>query len=248
MDGPTHTALSRAAAIFAAFDSTRRTMSQTDLSRRRGLPLTSVHRICAELATFGALERRSDGNYQIGLRLWEIGSLAPRSQGLREVAMPMMEDLFVATEENVQLVVREGNEAVCIERIFGAKAVQLRGGAGSRLPLHASSGGLVILASSESNVIEDVLAGDLPRLGANTVVSDHGLRQLLAEVRRDGFAVCNRFVDEVAIAVAAPVTDAKGVVVAALSVVASVDTTDPRPLVPAVRTAARSVSRALGSE
>ncbi len=242
-----HTALSRAGAVVSAFDAERRTLSQTDISRRTGLPLTTVHRICGELSSFGALERRSDGKYQIGLRLWEIGSLAPRSQGLREVALPIMEDLFVATQENVQLVVREGNEAVCVERIFGAKAVQLRGGAGSRLPVHASSGGLVILASSESGVIEEVLAGELPRLGANTVVSDHGLRQLLAETRRTGFAVCNRFVDEVAIAVAAPVTDAKGAVVAALSVVASVDTADPRPLVPAVRTAARAISRALGS-
>lgn len=247
MDRPTHTALSRAAAVFGSFNATRRTMSQSDISRRTGMPLTTVHRICAELATFGALERRKDGSYQIGLRLWEVGSLAPRSQGLREIALPIMEDLFVATQENVQLVVREGNEAVCVERIFGGKAVQLRGGAGSRLPVHASSGGLVILASSESRVIEDVLAGDLPRLGANTVVSDHGLRQLLAEVRRDGYVICNRFVDEVAIAVAAPVTDANAAVVAALSVVAPVDTADPRPLVPAVRTAARAISRALGS-
>jgi DNA-binding IclR family transcriptional regulator len=247
MDGPTHTALSRAAAVFTAFDGGRRTLSQTDISRRSGLPLTTVHRICAELATFGALEKCESGQYQIGLRLWEIGSLAPRAQGLREVALPMMEDLFVAMQENVQLVVREGTEAVCIERIFGAKAVQLRGGAGSRLPIHASSGGLVILAHSGAADIEEVLAADLPRMGANTVVSDHGLRQLLADVRRNGYAVCNRFVDEVAVAVAAPVTDAKGTVVAALSVVASVDTADPRPMVPAVRTTARAISRALGS-
>lgn len=209
--------------------------------------MTTVHRICVELSSFGALERRSDGKYQIGLRLWEIGSLAPRSQGLRDVALPIMEDLFVATQENVQLVVREGTEAVCVERIYGARAVQLRGGAGTRLPIHASSGGLVILASSDTAVIEEVLAGDLPRLGVNTVVTDHGVRQLLAEIRRSGYVVCNRFVDDVAVAVAAPVTDAKGRVVAALSVAASVDTTDPRPLVPAVRAAARAASRGLGS-
>lgn len=246
MGSPKHTALSRAAAVVAAFDTSHRTLSQTEISRRTGLALTTVHRICGELATFGALERRDDGAYQIGLRLWEVGSLAPRTQGLRELALPTMEDLFVATQDNVQLVVREGKEAVCIERIFGGRAVRLRGSAGSRLPVHASSGGLVILANSSSAVIEGVLAGDLPRLGANTVVSEHRLRQLLAEVRRDGFAVCNRFVDDVAVAVAAPIIDSKGAVVAALSVVTSIDTADPRPLVPAVRTAARAVSRALG--
>ncbi|MCZ4519440.1 IclR family transcriptional regulator [Rhodococcus ruber] len=247
MASPTHTALSRAAAIVAAFDIAHRTLSQTDIGRRTGLPLTTVHRICAELATFGALERRRDGKYQIGLRLWEAGALAPRSQGLREVALPIMEDLFLATRENVQLVVREGTEAVCIERIFGTRAVRLRGGAGSRLPIHTSSGGLVILASSESRLIDEVLAGDLLGLGANTVVSDHGLRQLLAEVRRNGFAICNRFVDEVAIAVAAPIADSNGSVIAALSIVVTADTADPYPLVPAVRAAARAVSRTLGS-
>ena len=57
---------------------------------------------------WGALERDDDGRYRIGLRLWELGALAPRGLGLREAALPFMEDLYEVTHENVQLAVRDG--------------------------------------------------------------------------------------------------------------------------------------------
>ena len=238
--------LSRAAAVLSTFDSRHPALSQSDISRRVGLPLPTVHRICAELAVLGALEKRGDGRYQVGVRLWEIGSLAPRSHGLREVALPFMEDLYEATHENVQLVVLEGIEALYIERISGRGAVRLKGRAGGRLPIHASSGGLVLLAHAGRDLLADVLASGLPRLSANTVVTEHGLRRLLDDIRRNGYVVCERYLDDVTVAVAAPVMDATGEVVAAISVAAAVGT-DPRPLVPALRTAAKAVSRALGA-
>lgn len=247
MDRPPRSMLARAAAVLSAFDSEQPALSQSEISRRIGLPLPTVHRICAELALFGALEKRSDGRYQVGVRLWEIGSLAPRSHGLREVALPFMEDLYEATHENVQLVVLEEAEELYIERISGRSAVRLKGRAGGRLPLHASSAGLVLLAYGGHELLVEVLAKGLPRFGANTVVTEHGLRRLLADIRRSGYVVCERFLDDVTVAVAAPVTDRAGKVVAALSVAASIDT-DPRPLVPALRTATRAVSRALGAQ
>ena len=73
-----------------------------------------------ELCEWGAIERGDDGLYRIGLRLWEVGSLAPRGPGLREAALPFLEDLSQITRENVQLAVREGTEVVFIERIAGS--------------------------------------------------------------------------------------------------------------------------------
>ena len=66
------------------------------------MPLSTTHRLIRELAEWGAVERGDDGLYRIGLRLWEIGSLTPRGPGVREAALPFLEDLSQITRENVQ--------------------------------------------------------------------------------------------------------------------------------------------------
>jgi DNA-binding IclR family transcriptional regulator len=80
-----------------------------------------------------------------------------------------------------------------------------------------------------------------------TVTDPVRLRRVLAEVRRTGLAVSDRQVTLDALSVAAPVTGAGGEVIAALSVVVQADRAEPNALAPAVRAAARGISRALGS-
>ena len=104
--------IGRAFIVLGAFDAKSPRLTQSEISRRSGLPLPTVHRLCGQLVAEGALERRSDGKYQVGVRLWEIGALAPGAHGLRQVALPFLEDLYEVTRENVQLVVREGTEAL----------------------------------------------------------------------------------------------------------------------------------------
>ncbi|MFF7128611.1 helix-turn-helix domain-containing protein [Streptomyces sp. NPDC016566] len=65
----------------------------SDLSRRSGLPVATVHRIVNKLTGWGALERCPDGGYSIGLRLWETAVLAPRSSSLAEAAQPHLVEL-----------------------------------------------------------------------------------------------------------------------------------------------------------
>ncbi len=120
MSGDNRSMLGRAFLILGSFTSERPQLSQSELSRCTGLPLPTVHRLCRQLVDNGALERVDNGHYEIGVRLWELGALAPRAHGLRQVALPYLEDLYEATRENVQLVVREDLEALCIERLSRA--------------------------------------------------------------------------------------------------------------------------------
>jgi len=108
----------RAFALLSGFDPSHRVLSLSDLARRSGLPMSSALRLARQLLAQGALERRGR-NYVIGLRLWEIAALAPRSHGLREAAMPVMGDLAEATRQHVLLAVREDTEAVLVERLSG---------------------------------------------------------------------------------------------------------------------------------
>jgi DNA-binding IclR family transcriptional regulator len=118
---------------------------------------------------------------------------------------------------------------------------------GGRLPLHSTGVGLVLLAAAPTEFQEEVLAQQLVHEPEKVPVSSAALRRTLAQVRRDGLATIRRRVPRPLVTVAAPVYDADDQVVAALSVLVPEEGADPRVLGPAVRTAARAVSRGLGS-
>jgi len=205
--------------VLATFTPDHPTRSLQEISNESGLPLTTTHRIVGDLLAWGALERTREGRLQVGLRLWRVASLAPRGLGLREVALPHMEDLFVATGENVQLAVREQCDAVFVERLTGRRSVTVLTRVGDHFPLHATGVGLVLLAHAPAAVQEEVLSRPLRTWTEHTLDDPARLRAVLADVRRAGVAVSDRQVTLDAISVACPIRDAHGEVVAALSVV-----------------------------
>ncbi|EST35210.1 IclR family transcriptional regulator [Streptomyces roseochromogenus subsp. oscitans DS 12.976] len=239
-------AADRLLAVLAAFDHEHPALSLTDISRRAGLSLTTAHRLAAALTAWGALERDASGVYHVGLRLWEAAALAPRGLGLRQLALPYLEDLYEATHENVQLAVRDGAEVVYIEWLSGRSAVGVHIRVGGRWPLHATGVGLALLAHDTPDAQAEYCAGPLPAFTPYTITDPARLRRALAEVRRSGVAVSERQVTLDALSVAAPVRGPDGDVVAAVSVVVPQATAQVPALTPAVRLAARGISRALG--
>ncbi len=237
----------RVLAILDCFCADRPTLALSEISRLAGLPLTTTHRQVGELARWGALERDHDGRYRIGLRLWEVGALAPRSIGLREAALPFLEDLYEVTHENVQIAVLDGPDVVYLERISGRRAVHIVTRPGSRLPAHATGVGLVLLAHASSDEIDAVLAGPLKRYTEHTLTDPTLLRRAMAEVRRTGYAISDRQIETISVSVAAPVYDSTRTVVAALSIVVAAKAGHARRYVPAVLAAARGISRHLGA-
>jgi DNA-binding IclR family transcriptional regulator len=237
----------RALALLGAFDSGHRSLTLGELSRRAGIPTSSTLRLATRLLAWGALERGADGRFTVGLRLWQVGALAPRSHGLREVALPYMRDLSEVTRQHILLAVREGHEAVLVERLSAHQAMPVLYYVGGRLPLHSTGVGLVLLAAAPPDFQEEVLAEPLVHEPEKVPVSPAALRRTLAAVRRDGMATIRRRVPQPLVTVAAPVFDAEERAVAALSVLVPEEGADPRVLGPAVRTAARAVSRGLGS-
>jgi DNA-binding IclR family transcriptional regulator len=205
--------------------------------------VSTTHRLVAELTGWGGLERDSGGRYRIGLRVFELGALAPRGLALREAALPFMEDLYEVTHENVQLAVRDQDEVVFVERLAARAAVSVLTQVGGRFAMPPTGVGLVLLAYAPAEVQERVLAGPLTRFTEHTITDPGRLRRVLAEVRRDGFAVSDRQVTGDAVSVAAPIL-AAGQVVAALSVVVRGDSAAAvRGVTATVRAAARGISR-----
>lgn len=236
---------SKVVALFDAFGPDSPELTLNELSARTGLPLSTAHRLATELVAWGGLERCDGAGYRVGLRMWELGSLAPRGESLRDVALSVMQDLFEGTKENVHLAVCQDGQALYIEKISGAGALLVKSRRGGRLPLHATGVGKVLLAHAPKEVQAHVLAAPLARFTRHTIVEPGRLVRVLDDVRGTGVAFAYEELTLGSLSVAAPIRDASGAVVAALDVVLHTTGGRPERLAPAVRTAAISISRSL---
>ncbi|MBA3783008.1 IclR family transcriptional regulator [Nocardioides sp. InS609-2] len=240
---PGATVTSRALALLGAFDEDHRRLTLTELADRAGLPVPTAHRLAAELVAWGALARVSDGRFVIGRRLWDIGLLAPLQAGLVELASPYLNDLYGATLATVHLAVRDGTEVLYLDRLRGNSSVPIVSTVGTRLPMHATGVGKVLLAHAPAEVQRAVLA-DLPRLTAYTLTQPGHLRRQLTQVRRVGYATTSEEMSLGACSAAVPIRRGDAVVAALGIVVASLRNDRPR-LVAALEVAARGIGRAL---
>lgn len=233
---------SRLLAVLGCFDLARPTLSLTEVARTSGLPLSTARRLLLELAEWGAVERLPDQRYRIGIRLWQIGSLALQQRDLRDAAVPFMQDLYGATKENVQLVVLDGTQALCIEKISSAKAVPTATHVGGRLPLHATGVGKVLLAYSPAGVLRTAIERGLARMTPNTITEPGRLAAALREARSRGLGYSYEEMTLGAVSVAAPILVAGDVLCGAIGIVTHSHTRLDR-LAPAVHAAALGISR-----
>jgi DNA-binding IclR family transcriptional regulator len=242
---PGRSVTSRALAVLDAFSPSSPRLSLSEIAARAGLPLTTAHRLLGELTAWGALTRRTDGRYEIGRRLWDLGLLAPVQLELRQVAAPFLLDVHTAIRETVHLAVREDTSALYVERISGRESVPVVSQVGSRLPLHATGVGKVLLAWAPEEVLDRALRAPA-RPTRHTIVEPGRLRRELAEVRSRGFARTAEEMTLGAVSVAVPVTTpgpGTPLVVGALGVVVPVHRRDPAKLVPVLEVAARGIGR-----
>lgn len=233
----------RALSLLGAFNEERRALTLTEMADRAGLALPTAHRLARELVGWGALAKRPDGSYVIGRRIWSLGLLAPAQTGLREVAEPFLHDIYAATLATVHLAVRDGTDVLYLDRMSGRASVPVVSRVGSRLPLHATGVGKVLLAHSPEGVREQVLAS-LRRVTPYTVTQPGRLRVQLASVRRQGYATTAEEMSLGACSVAVPVHRGDDVPAALGIVVASLKRDRPR-LVTALQVAAQGISRSL---
>ena len=243
---PGRTVGSRLLEILFAFRPDRPDLSLAELVRITGIPHATTRRLVLELVKVGALDHRADGRFTVGLRLWQLGTLAPLTESLRTLAQPFMEDLHSALHQHVQLAVLEGFEAVIIERLSATRALDLVSQVGGRLPLHCSGVGKVLLSHAGPELIDSVLSGELPGYTAQTVNDPSRLRGQIAACRRTGAATIHGELTEGADSVATRIVDGSGRVVAALSVVLRSGSVKHHSALPSVVASGLGISRQLG--
>ena len=240
----------RALALLGAFDARHRSLTLGELSRRSGIPTSSTLRLAGRLMAWGALERDADGRFSIGLRLWEVASLAPRGQGLKQVAMPFMGDLEEVTRQHVLLAVRDGDRGACSSS--GCPRTRrcrcCTGWAGDCRCTPPASG-WCCSPSPRPSFQEEVLSRPLVHEPEKVAVSSAALRRTLAADPSRAARTCiRRRTPQPLVSVACPIFGADDRVAAALSVVVPQENAEPR-LLGARRPHRRpgSISRGLGA-
>jgi len=242
---PGTTVASRLLAIVGAFDEGHRSLVLTDLARRAGVPVPTAHRLAAELVAGGALQRRDDGRYVIGRLLWDAGLLASVEGRLREVAEPFLHDVYAATLATVHLAVREDDEVLYLERMMGRASVPIVSSVGSRLPMHCTGVGKVLLAHAPRDVQARVFA-NLSRVTRYTITQPSVLAAQLERIRRDNLATTTEEMSLGACSLAVPVVrSSDDAVVAAIGVVVPSLKRDRQRLLGALQVAARGIGRLL---
>jgi DNA-binding IclR family transcriptional regulator len=242
---PGRSVTSRVLGILGAFDAEHPALGLTDLSRRAGIPLATTHRLVAELTVGGALERDERGRYRIGIRLWEAGLLSDPYLRLRELAMPYLQDLYEATRENVHLAIRDGDQALYIEKLTGHRSVPTVSRTGGRLPLHATGVGKALLAWEPEEFLLRYLSQPLARPTRYSLTEPGRLQRDLERTRRRGFAITKEEMTLGSFSVASPVLDPDGRPAAAIGVVVRSSRVEVRRLAPQVLATARGVAEDL---
>ena len=221
----------------------------TEIAGELGVHKSTAFRLVATLEQHGMVEQNEDrGKYRLGVGVLRLAGATTARLDVVQEARPICRQLAAATGETVNIAVLSDRSALYLDQVAGQSALQSHNWVGQHIPLHATSNGKVLLSELSADEVDNRLPR-LPSYTAETVTARARLRRDLVEVREQGYAVA---VDELEIgltAIAAPIRNAHGDVIASLSVSGpTFRLTEPRvkEVVPLVVDAADEVSRRLG--
>ncbi|MBC7265310.1 MAG: IclR family transcriptional regulator [Chloroflexi bacterium] len=249
--GYTVQSVERALQILFELSKSAEGMSLTELAARTGLHKSTVSRLLKTLTKYQFVSQDSITSwYLLGPSALEIAFDFLSDLELRRVALPHMRSLREITAETVNLAILDKREVVYIDRVESRHTLRLTTTIGKRAPAHSTALGKVLLAYSDATVVGQLLrAGPLERCTANTMVDPDTIESELAKVRRAGVAVDDRENQDDVRCVGAPIFDAWGRVIAAISVSGPVSRITPNripQLMEEVKRAAQAISTELG--
>lgn len=215
---PTQT-VQRALSLLDVLGDADAPLSLTEIAERSRLHISTCLRLLRTLERAAYLERHEEsGHYRLGSKIFTLAHALERQLDIRTVARPILQRLSDATGEGASLVVRQGTEAMVLERAISRSQLGFLAGVGARGPLYCTASGKALLAYAEPEFVDYVLTHQLPELTANTIITAEGQRDEIARTRTRGYAVDDGEREDGLFGLAAPVRDVSSRVVAVLSV------------------------------
>jgi DNA-binding IclR family transcriptional regulator len=244
------TAVERAINILEATGERRDGMTNSEISRRLGIPKSSASYILRTLEKRGYLRRDAEsGRYRLGLKVLSLGREAQANFSIAEIGQPFMRTLVERIHLTCHLAVLDQGEAVYIEKVDAPGFFKVNTWVGRRMFVHSTSVGKALLAWTPKAEAEAVLREHgFKKRTPKTIVSHARFVAELESVRRQGYAVDDEENSLGARCIAAPIFDGLGEVAAALGVsgtITQVGESEIPRIAEALKETTRRISRQL---
>jgi DNA-binding IclR family transcriptional regulator len=213
--------LSHGLEILLLFDSTRPVFTVLEIADRLRFSQSKTYRLVRTLVHYGLLETQNgSGRYSLGMNALRLGLLAQQKFNASVIALPFMKELSRLTKETVLLTSVRGNKAICLERVESDEPIRYSlFTPGASLPLHAGASSKVLLAFLPETDWDALLEGEgLQRFTPQTITDGGLLKVELREIYSQGYAFSDQEVDRDVRAVAAPILNPRGELIAGLTV------------------------------
>lgn len=212
--------ITRATEILKVFTLERPKWGVSEIARELGLHKATTHRIIQTLEHAGLLAQdKETRKYRLGALFLERASLAARQYDIVAKARPYLRDLVRETQETCLLSVFENFRAVYVDVVASARSVKMTADLGTRVQLHCTASGKVLLAHLPQEAIDEFLrTHPLEGYTDNTVTDPAELKRQLAQIRAQGYAVDWEEMEEGLRCIASPIFDGRGRTVSAVSI------------------------------
>ena len=215
----TSTSLQKVLDILLLFNHATPELTVEEISQQIEMPTSTAYRYIRALGEKGFLEKTGSKSYRLGLRFLELSRVARGSnRDLRLIALPSMKRIADQIIETVSLMRIFDKNAICIESIEGQQVVRVTIEQGRLQPLYAGASSKILLAWTDEAEWETYLDQPIQRITPNTIIDLDKYKRQLREVRKNGYALSDGEIDEGGRAVAVPLCDLHGKVIAALSI------------------------------
>jgi DNA-binding IclR family transcriptional regulator len=190
----------------------------TEIAVDLGVHKSTAFRLVTTLEAHRLVEQTTErGRYRLGVGVLRLAGATTARLDLVQEARPVCRQLAADTGETVNVAVLSEGSALYLDQIAGSSALQPHNWVGQHIPLHATSNGKVLLSGLDGDRLDEVI-GSLPRYTSRTTTRKARLVADVDQVRQRGYAVAVDELEEGLTAVAAPVRNAHGDVVASMSV------------------------------
>lgn len=221
----------------------------TEIADEVGVHKSTAFRLVAALEQRGLVEQTGDrGKYRLGIGVLRLAGATTARLDVVQEARPICRRLAAESGETVNIAVLSERSALYVDQIAGSSALQSHNWVGQRIPLHATSNGKVLLSGLTREELDRAVPS-MPAYTERTITTKKALRHELEQVRADGYALAGDELEIGLTAVAAPVRNAHGDVIASMSVSGPTFRIDDERLasvVPLLVDAAAEVSHRLG--
>jgi IclR family KDG regulon transcriptional repressor len=192
----------------------------SDISRALGLKKATAHRLLASLRRRGVVSQDPvTRRYRLGLKLWELGSMATTQVDWIDRVKPFLQQLTDATGETTHLAVLSDGQVLYVDKVESSHSLRMPSQVGRRLPVHCTGIGKAQIAFLPDEVLRGLVTRrGLAAMTPRTITDLEALRAELAVIRERGYAIDNEEIEEGLTCIGAPIRDHSAHVVAAISI------------------------------